>query len=428
MRDADKAAASDALLTWLQPENKNPTTRPIDFSACFGGNLSSEARDLLHLATAQRNKLIEVLGASGDAAPPDPRNITAAVEAYLPSLWTITASFEAASTLSVKLTSVKLEFKWVSALAEKPKEWTFGVLIFEVCFVLAIRALAHRNTARIILEANPSAYVDASKELCRAAGIFELVANGLLPRWASAPASRPPEVFAPVALCFAAMCLADAQRLMTAKAVASDAASTLVAKLLVGAEDKYAYATRALQTLDKATFDGTSAVLKEELGAMPPLCRAVASSELAFAAHDKGEYGKAAAYARESARRLGALTALGKNLVRAGLAKQVADARGRSEALANEYENEATTAYFMAVPAVAELAWADGSFIAKPVPYELPDANLVSFSELPLPPTVAKTSRSFFEKLFNISSEFYSADDLQAIEKAKTEQAKETAL
>ena len=377
-------AVSSELLTFLRtPFSLNaPGSKPIDLTSIFGGNISHEARELLRQATDQRAKLLEVLADSKS----DPRNVISAVDAYLPSIWRVTASMQASAQSLVKLNK-KLEFKWTSSLNKKGKEFTGTVFLYETAFVLTIRALYHRDAAKIIQEQSPEAYQEMGKELRMAAGIFDFVANDLLARWHSPPEHRAPEVLPLVHHCLAALFLADAQRLAIAKALETGSNATLIAKLLIGAADKYEFATRNMQGVDKETFDSMVPGLLEELGAFPAILRGCASNCLAQSAWARGEYGKGLGYANDGARRLQSI-AMGKALQNSALQAALTKAIGRALDLEEECQNDCNNVYFEKIN--KDIRMVDGTFIINAIPYELPSADLVSFGEMALPPSQTK--------------------------------------
>jgi len=383
------------VLTYLHTPISHVTTtsKPVDLDSIFGGNLNEEARSLLRQATSQRARLMEVLS----DPKVDARNVISAVDAYLPSIWRVTASMQASSQSMVKLNK-KLEFRWISSLNKKGKEFHGQVFLYETAFVLTIRAIFHRDAAKIVLEQASDNYQDAGRELRSGAGIFDFVANDLLARWESPPENRPPELVPLVHHCFSALFLADAQRLAIAKAMTSETNATLIAKLLLGAAEKYEFATRNLQKVDKETFDNIVPGLLEELGAFPAILRGCASNCLAQSAWARGEYGKGLAFAIDGARRL-QMISMGKGLQNSPLQAALNSAMGRALALEAEYQNDCNNVYFE--KASKDIRMVDAAFIINSLPYELPAAELVNFAEVPLPPSQSKMAiQNFWSSLW----------------------------
>jgi len=387
------AVAADLLTFFQTPFTVVPSSKPIDFDTIFGGNLSEDARTLLRLATTQRKKLLEIL-----ADPKaDSRNVIGAVDAYLPSIWRVTASMQASAQSAVKLNK-KLEFKWTSALNKKGKEFAGNVFLYETAFVLTIRAIYHRDAAKIILEQGNDNYQDMGKELRVAAGIFEFVAKDLLARWDSPPQHRAPEVLPLVQHCLANLFLADAQRLAIAKALKSGSSPTVIAKLLIGAAERYEFATRNVQGVDKETFDSLVPGLLEELGAYPAILRACASNCLAQVHWAKLEYSKGYGFAKDASYRL-RIISMGKGLQSSPLQAMLVAATERAGALEDEYRNDCEKVYFEQPS--KDLRMVDGQFIMNPIPYELPSAELVSFAEVPLPQSQVKMAiQNFWTSLW----------------------------
>jgi hypothetical protein len=377
-RHPEGTTSTRGILSFLRKDVfSHPTTHSVDFNTSIGGNLPPTTRELLIVATNQRKKLEEIL-IEKDATV-DPRGVIAAVEAYMPSVWRLTTSFEAAGSVAIKINK-PIEFKWTSPLAKKTKEWGFGVFIFEIIFVLSLRALAHRDTARVILNSDSSKLVEASRELRSGAGIFEFLRKQLLPRWANPPTARPLETFPAVLQGLETLYLADAQRLATIKAVESGSTHLTVCKLLMGAADKYEFAGRAFASLGQPLFDSLGTNVLEELGAFPAILRALAANELAQSFMNKGDYSHAAGLARDCVKRLDVIV-MGKTLQSSTLQVELNAAKTRALILATEYEKDCANVYFT-VPAF-DAEWpTDHAFIASPISYEMPEGEIVSFIQV----------------------------------------------
>lgn len=372
------AAGKDVLLFLKAPFVVPATTSPVDFDATFGGALPPQARDLLQRTTLQRAKLAEVLGDKNL----DVRNLIAAVDAYLPLLWQLTASLQAQEA-SVKLAR-KLEFKWTSALSNKPKELAVGhTLLFETSFVLTLRALAHRDAAQIALESDPENFAQVSKELRTGAGIFDFLANDLLARVEHTDSGeRPLEMNRLVMASLSALFLADAQRVAIAKALHTNASPSVVAKLLLGAAERYEFSARCITQTNKLSFDLLIPGLLEELGALPAILRACAANALAQMHWLRGEHAVALTFAQDASHRL-EIIRMGKGLQQSELQRHLVAATGRARALEDEYTRDCSLVYFIK-PAESHLVQVpNGSFVMDPIAYELPLAEVVSFVAVP---------------------------------------------
>ncbi|KAH9257584.1 hypothetical protein BASA81_004033 [Batrachochytrium salamandrivorans] len=372
------AAGKDVLLFIKAPFVAPATTSPVDFDATFGGALPPQARELLQLATLQRAKLADVLGDKNL----DVRNLIAAVDAYLPSLWQLTASLQAQEA-SLKLVR-KLEFKWTSALSNKPKELVVGhTLLFETSFVLTIRALAHRDAAQIALESNPEDFAQISKELRTGAGIFDFLANDLLARVGNGEAGeRPLEMNRLVMASLGALFLADAQRVAIAKALHTNASPSVVAKLLLGAAERYEFSARCITQINKPSFDLLIPGLLEELGALPAILRACAANALAQMHWLRGEYAIGLTFAQDATHRL-EIIRMGKGLQQSELQRHLVAATGRARGLENEYMRDCSLVYFIKPADSHQIQVPSGSFVMDPIAYELPLAEIVSFVAVP---------------------------------------------
>lgn len=368
-----------------------PSSKPMDFDKLFIGNLSPDARDLLRLATSQRAKLEEALRDDDK----NPRHVVGAVDSYLPSIWQVTASMKATKQEAVKL-KTKLETKWTSALVSKKKEYVGTVFLFEVAFVLTLRGLMHRDAANLVLERKEDDFVACGKELRVGAGIFEFIEKDLLPRWTSTPETKPPpECVVQVHNALQKMFLADAQRVAIAKAMATKSNPSLLAKLMLGAADKYDSALQSLKNADKETVDALNPALLEELAVSSAYLRAEASYCLAEASWQKSEYAAGLMYAIDSCDRFDKIKA-SKIYSGAKFVQLLAEARKRAVDREKEYHHDCNNVYF--IPAAKEITYPDGSFIITAIPYELPRSDILSFSEIPLAPDLmaAKTTQNFW--------------------------------
>ena len=106
-----------AFLTFLVPF-QIPTSEPVSFEAVFGSNLSEDTRNMLSTATAQRKQFLESLTYEG--ARPDPRNVIAMVDAYIPTAFHILHSLEAHSSDEIVVKS-KFNFSWTSVFSCEKK-------------------------------------------------------------------------------------------------------------------------------------------------------------------------------------------------------------------------------------------------------------------------------------------------------------------
>jgi hypothetical protein len=104
-----------------------------------------------------------------------------------------------------------------------------------------------------------------------------------------------------------ALFVADAQRVSIAKAVANGSSPSVLAKLLLGAADKYDFAGRCLTQVARESFDTVIPSLLDELGAMPAVLRACAANLFGQIYWGKGEYAKGLGFALDSVKRFEAL-------------------------------------------------------------------------------------------------------------------------
>ncbi len=368
-----------------------PSTKANDLNATIGGNLSPEARRLLQSATRQRVTLTDGLDYGGSKV--DPRNVVSAVAAYFPSIWKVMKSMEASASVNVKLNR-ELKFSWKTTLTSagaRKEEWTSqSVLLFEIAFCLVVKALAHFNTAKVIMhhavgnngEIDAQKFASASKELRVGAGILECAAVQLIPRWVSPPNHLPVEMLPKALLALKTIFLVQAQRLAAAKAIATNGKHSVIAKLLNGAADKYDEASGTLRKLSRDQFALVEHTTKDTLGTWPSILRGLAFKYIGIAKHEEGEWADAAGYLHLASAHLQNMT-LGKTLVPiignfVNIEKRVVFEH------CSEFANETNNVYFLAPTPPDQLALSKthGVFIAKGSPFILPEPETVSFAEV----------------------------------------------
>ena len=357
-----------------------PTTKRVDFDAVIGGKLAHEARELLRVATQFRDSLVDGLDNSGHAV--DPRNVVGGVENYLPHIYKITHSMEASASAQIRLNK-PLSFSWTSVLTRaKAREYSCGVLVYEVCFVLTIQALAHYSVAKQMLapeqRSRLTSLVAAVKELRRGAGILEFVSQVLLPRWVSPPDKRPPEVVSSVVAALSTLFLLMAQRVTVVQAIQKKSPPTALAKLLLGLSERYAELNRQLLALDRPLYDSLLPQLVDEPPLFATVCFSLGLKFLGEHARKEQKAGQAVAYMHFASDNLvkATYTAPMAEIYRARL-----DANRRAvDEQFHAFKADNESIYFDGVPTRDRLEIPQGQFIIKPDDYSLPEVEAVSFA------------------------------------------------
>lgn len=384
-------------------ELKSSGTNDIDYSRTIGGDLIPEARQLLLLATRNRERLVESLSIEGN--PVDPRNAIAAVESYLPSVWKIQESLEYSSSARIELNQ-KLEFTWTSVLNTKNKTWTNDVFVYEVCMILVIRALAHYAYAKnLTIQASTvdadqakTYIVDASKQLRIGAGLLQFVAKQMLPRWLGKPEDSPPEVSIPLISCLSQLFLCTAQRLTVINAKLKQTSHRIIAQLLLGLSTKYDSLYESLQDVSKKTRANLVQFIQDEPAQFGLIAKALAYKALALDCVEKSDssdtpdvlYGKAEAFIAASYGMIKGVTlATSTNQIKSALSQEVTEIGEKFAQIKSDNEK----VYYGKVIALDALELPKEQFLAKPVEFKMPSITVVSFAAVektaPPPPMTA---------------------------------------
>uniref|UniRef100_A0A7S2R628 BRO1 domain-containing protein n=1 Tax=Mucochytrium quahogii TaxID=96639 RepID=A0A7S2R628_9STRA len=371
---------SELLLRFF--EFNSPRTKHVDFNGIIGGALSFEARELLGVTTSQRSTLMDALDNSGQTV--DPRNISAAVENYLPSVYKLTHSMEQSAGAHIKLNK-PLEFSWTSVLLKKSKqnvENKCQVLVYEVCFVLTVQALAHYNAAKnLVCTENPSRMsnlVAAAKEVRKGAGILEYVSQVLIPRWTNPPKNRAPEVVGEVVLALCGLFCCMGQRLTVVQGLQRGLPPSAIAKLLFGLSERYSQINQQLRSLDKSLYDSLLDSLLDEPAILSVACYALGAQMMGEKAKADGEPGKAVGYLLLASNKLAGI--LYNPSTEELLKEYVVNAQHAVDEKFHQYKADNESIYFEGVPTADALDIPKGSFMCNPLDYSLPEVSAVSFA------------------------------------------------
>jgi len=359
-----------------------PMTKPVDFDAVIGGELLFEARELLGVATTQRDTLMDGIAQLG-AGDADPRNVVASVETYLPSIYKITYSMEKSASAKIKLRK-PLEFHWTSALVKKPKQskmYKGTVLVYELAFVLTIHALSLYNMAGMLLHPEKKDRMEnlksASTQLRKGSGILDFVGQVLLPRWMSPPENRPPEVMSEVISIVSELFLCMSQRIAIVQGMLKPSPPKVLGKLLLGLSQRYENVMANISRLGSLR-DKLLEIIVEEPGLMSKVSFALALNYFALSSKEKGSPGEAVAFAAYANDVISGV--LHSPAMESFLKPRVDAVKGGIRENYREIQDENEKVFFDGVPTRDRLEIPTGSFIAKPGDYNLPDVEAVSFA------------------------------------------------
>ena len=306
-------------------------------------------------------------------------------------MWKIQQSLEYSASARIELNE-ELEFSWTSVLQSKKKFWTNGVFVYEVVFTLVTRALAHYNYAAQLVseqtqevEQARAGIIQASKELRIGAGILSFVSATMLPRWQNVPESIPPEASVEVTAYLSSLFLCAAQRLTVAAAVLKKSPKKLVAQLLLGLEANYKTMERKLQAIPKKERGSLIAFIKDEPMYFASVARGLAFKFLAMHTVDAAEssntpdvhYGLATAQitaAWETMRSISLPDSL--KSVRTALKAETTNIGEKY----SEIQSDNSKVYYGKVPDLDDVELPAQQFLPKPVEFDMPKINVVSFA------------------------------------------------
>ncbi|KAL0088326.1 pH-response regulatory protein PalC [Phycomyces blakesleeanus] len=285
-----------------------PTTGAVSFVDYFEdvGSYSSQISD----ATAQRGRLRTVLkGLKKEALDTrDYRNIT--IDDYLPYLISIINCLESGELKLHKNNNI--ETSWRSTLSDhiihtgsNAPRIVCPDIYYELIFVLLTYAYAcslqGNDTLKAVQEQGSDAaaiYNKVADALNTAAGIFQYLANEILPKWRQPPDNRPVETIKELLVALSKMALADAQSIAISKALVNTGLSkALAAKLYMGVAEQYEMAYGLISSI-KGTQE-VSSELRRYLADGSQFYKAMAKKYLALDANDRQNLGEAVGFVRD---------------------------------------------------------------------------------------------------------------------------------
>mmetsp|Transcript_35065 Transcript_35065/g.43276 ORF Transcript_35065/g.43276 Transcript_35065/m.43276 type:complete len:408 (+) Transcript_35065:115-1338(+) len=388
-------STKNLLLTFL--DFGVPSTNPVNFCDVIDiTDLRDGAKSLLRLASDRRQTLED--GLSYEGSKVDPRNVIASVNVYLESVWAVQESLEYSAQTRIKLKG-PLEFTWTSVLCSAKnrgkKGFTNQVFVFEVCYVLVVRALAHYNNSFILCKEadgqepmNRENLISAVKDLRVSSGILKYVANTLLPRWQSPPHDKPPEVFVEVleSLSKSFLCMAQRITIVSVLMKGDSVNKSLIVKLFLGLEEHYQGVVTPLSTLPKQVREkDISPTLFDEPATFAIVANALAWKYMAIDAHSKIESsdrpdilsGKAAAFIAHSYTKLkNCKLGTGSKHLRHVVDAEIADIGAKY----TEYQTDNEKVYFGIAPDMDDVELPQRQFLPTAVEFEMPKVDVVSFA------------------------------------------------
>ena len=396
------------------PQTPKSRKNSVNYDKVIGGDLQPEVRKMLKVASQQRITLIQ--GLSYVDAKPDPRNVIAAVDAYLPNVWKIQRSLEFSQSTKIKL-EAPLEFEWTTVLSpdDRTRATVQGVFVFEVSYVLIIRGLAHYNNAKAMLrnltdssstEQVMQVLKNAMKELRVGAGVFDHLAVNVLPNWRKPPISPPAELTVQVAKGLSLYYLCMAQRLFITAALIKGSISVLP-RLFGGLKEKYTHAFREIASLDGYQVR-VAPTLFEEPQLFVALCdiwtmkykamtlhRNVTSDETAVD-NMEDTFGQAVAYMNVASNRARNAAVTG-NSMKKRMTTHLAGEVREIASLYREYQEENNTVYFGRFDSeeIEDITRSQNVFNLTATPFAMPEVTALSFEEIPKPEGWGEPVRNF---------------------------------
>ncbi|KAG0167535.1 hypothetical protein DFQ30_005970 [Apophysomyces sp. BC1015] len=290
-----------------------PTTGTMSFVDFLSnvGPYSSEISD----ATAQRGRIrIALKGLKKEAQESrDYRLIINTIEDYLPYLFSIINCLEQGELKLLK--QKNMETSWRSTLSDhlihtgsNAPRIVCSDIYYELIFVLMTYAYACSLQSNDMLkniqddkDSAPMQYNKASlaaDALNTAAGVFQYVANEVIPKWRQPSANRPVETIKELPTALSKMALADAQSTAISKAlVSSNLSKSLIAKLYIGVAGQYEMAHGLISSISGG--HEVSSDLKKYLSDGSQFYMAMAKKHLALDAYDSNKIGEALGFLRD---------------------------------------------------------------------------------------------------------------------------------
>ncbi|KAI7900737.1 BRO1 domain-containing protein [Cokeromyces recurvatus] len=335
-----------------------PTTGSLSFADYLETTApySSEISD----ATAQRGRLRAVLKElkKENQSTRDYQLLINIIEEYLPYLISIVNCIE---TKKLQLKK-SIETSWRSTLSDHlihtgsnaPRISCIDIQ-YELIFVLMTYAYALSLQVNNDLSKQEPATNKMADMLNTAAGVFQFVANEVIPTWKQSPDNRPVETVREFPVALSKMALADAQSISINRALATNNVSkSLIAKLFIGVAGQYEMACSLISTLNQ----DISTELKKYLADGTLFYKALAKKYLAMDANDNQKMGQAVGFARECKAELNLIhhSSLSKPHIRkSAIAARAAKEKEAISELVSKYTMINNTVSYEPVPTRQEL-------------------------------------------------------------------------
>lgn len=365
-----------------------PQTKSTQLQSKITGQLTDASLTALANVTLLREQMFNAL----KSAPP---SAISAIKDYLPALL-------AMSQQESKNEGVRFEMNWNSVVGKNKlsnnKDTTFHTYTRaseELAHVFFTLGLLHYRSARLILKEIPEQEADDSKTqstqraearkegvrlLREAAGIFEYA-----PSLDDNDVLRPLDTRTAFVKAMQMLCLTNAQEMLIISAVEGKKSRALIAKLCLGASEKFAQIRKNLGVGLGNSFHNLKPQVNLYLKAKAELYDALAKGHLGYQSGiEEGEHGKAIGYYKSA---LAVITQISIGDDPSGGMEEI---RGRVQAEKQRLQQELNVeindndkVYFMKVPKETELEISASMFNTTAISYVPPTAVSLLFFERP---------------------------------------------
>lgn len=341
-------------------ENVARSMYAVDYTKVFAVDvLEKSTRELCENATNSRKSMTTALESG------DPKSITKATNEYFGLGWSVLRSIEDInSSYRVPMKS-SLKYGWTSSVAENSKRTYEGsVLIYDLIQTLVSRGVAYNNFAVSLLSSEK--YKPAGTALRVAAGIFDVAAKTLIPKWKNLrTAAFPPECDANLCLALKEFAMAQAQQATILMAVASGK-TKMVPVLLLGLGDRFERVSRLVSGMSSV-----ETAFKSHVSDMRHLMRATAHEKIANACWDAASYGKAIKILTMAKKMLSSCDDRDSTWV---------EMNKRIENTLTTWNKENETIFFDVPPDRVDLP--KSVELLQPLPFSLPEPSILSFKQI----------------------------------------------
>ena len=295
----------------------------------------------------------------------EPKIITKATNEYFGHGWSVLRSIEDINSSYRVPMKNSLKFGWTSSFAENSKRTYEGsVLIFDLIQTLVSRGVAYNNFAVSLL--SNEKYKPAGTAFRVAAGIFDVAAKTLIPKWKNLrTAAFPPECDANLCSALKEFTMAQAQQATILMAVASGK-TKMVPMLLLGLGDRFERVSRIVSGMSSV-----ETAFKSHVSNMRHLVRVTAHEKIANAYWDAASYGKAIKILTMAKKMLSSCDDRDSTWV---------ELNKRVENTLTTWNKENETIFFDVPPDRVDLP--KSVELLKPIAFSLPEPSIRSFKQI----------------------------------------------